>query len=142
MAVTALDVAAALIAVFEGERLEAYQDSGGVWTIGFGHTKGVKMGDVITHEQSVLFFGEDTAPLITRVLGRPPLEGGALLSFGYNCGGAALQKIIDGRDWITSPVHCTDHKGHLLAGLVSRRRLEQLLIDVSFQSTPRGAKQQ
>jgi lysozyme len=30
--------ALAMLAVLEGCRLEAYQDSGGVWTIGYGHT--------------------------------------------------------------------------------------------------------
>ena len=33
---------------FEGCRLEAYQDAAGVWTIGYGHTHGVKKGDVAT----------------------------------------------------------------------------------------------
>ena len=31
----------ALLKKFEGCELEAYQDSVGVWTIGYGHTKGV-----------------------------------------------------------------------------------------------------
>jgi lysozyme len=131
MAVTAIDLAAALIAVFEGEELTAYQDSGKIWTIGRGHTKGVKAGDVITYEQSLAFFYEDSAPLAAKVLGRPPLEAACLISFGYNCGASALQKVLDLRDWISNPVHRTDHKGHLQPGLVSRRRLEQMLIDVS-----------
>lgn len=33
---------------FENLRLEAYQDGGGVWTIGYGSTKGVRKGMVIT----------------------------------------------------------------------------------------------
>jgi lysozyme len=33
---------------FEGCRLEAYQDAGGVWTIGYGHTFGVRKGDRIS----------------------------------------------------------------------------------------------
>ena len=32
----------------EGLRLEAYRDAAGVVTIGYGHTKGVLMGDRIT----------------------------------------------------------------------------------------------
>lgn len=32
----------------EGLRLQAYQDTGGVWTIGYGSTKGVKQGDLWT----------------------------------------------------------------------------------------------
>ena len=34
----------ALIKKFEGCELESYQDSVGVWTIGYGHTKGVAKG--------------------------------------------------------------------------------------------------
>jgi lysozyme len=30
---------------FEGCSLTSYQDSGGVWTIGWGHTTGVAPGD-------------------------------------------------------------------------------------------------
>lgn len=35
----------AAIKRMEGCILSAYQDSVGVWTIGYGHTKGVKKGD-------------------------------------------------------------------------------------------------
>ena len=35
----------ALIKKFEGLELTAYQCSAGVWTIGYGHTKGVQPGD-------------------------------------------------------------------------------------------------
>ena len=37
-----------LIKCYEGLRLHAYQCQAGVWTIGYGHTKGVKKGDMIT----------------------------------------------------------------------------------------------
>ena len=33
---------------FEGLRLRAYKDLVGVWTIGYGHTRGVKAGQTIT----------------------------------------------------------------------------------------------
>ena len=42
----------ALIKKFEGIELQAYQDSVGVWTIGYGHTKGVKEGDNISLKQA------------------------------------------------------------------------------------------
>ena len=45
----------------EALRLKAYQDSKGVWTIGWGHTKGVKPGDVITREQAEQFIRDDFA---------------------------------------------------------------------------------
>ena len=39
-----------LLKHFEGCELEAYQDSVGVWTIGYGHTKDVDPGMKITQE--------------------------------------------------------------------------------------------
>ena len=45
----------------EALRLKAYQDSKGVWTIGWGHTKGVKPGDVITRAQAEQFIRDDFA---------------------------------------------------------------------------------
>lgn len=43
----------------EGERLVAYKDSLGIPTIGVGHTKGVKMGDTCTKQQSYEWLKED-----------------------------------------------------------------------------------
>jgi len=40
----------ALIKKFEGCELEAYQDAVGVWTIGYGHIKGVKKDIVHMHK--------------------------------------------------------------------------------------------
>lgn len=44
---------------FEELRLKAYQDQGGIWTIGYGHTRGVKMGDVITEAQAETYLKGD-----------------------------------------------------------------------------------
>ena len=41
-----------LIKAFEGCKLFTYRDSVGVATIGYGHTKGVKMGQAITQKQA------------------------------------------------------------------------------------------
>lgn len=46
---------------FEGLRLEAYQDGGGVWTIGYGHTKNVRQGDVIDLATADAFLQSDLA---------------------------------------------------------------------------------
>jgi lysozyme len=46
---------------FESCRLTAYQDGVGVWTIGYGHTAGVKPGDRITLYQAEQFLHEDLA---------------------------------------------------------------------------------
>ncbi len=42
------DILLKKIMEFEGCRLEAYRDAAGVPTIGYGHTKDVRMGDRIT----------------------------------------------------------------------------------------------
>lgn len=41
----------ALLKQLEGCRLEAYKDSGGTWTIGYGHTIGVERGMRLTLDQ-------------------------------------------------------------------------------------------
>jgi lysozyme len=51
--------ALAIIKECEGLRLEAYQDGGGVWTIGWGHTKSVKKGDKITRAQAEALLQQD-----------------------------------------------------------------------------------
>ena len=122
------ELAAALIAVFEGEKLTAYQDSGGVWTIGIGHTKGVCEGQQITEEQAIQFFLDDQYPLLAMLTGRPVLEAAALASFGFNCGKGALLNVLQGKDSIENPNHMQDRHGNVLPGLVARRRLESMLI--------------
>lgn len=49
----------ALVMFFEGLSLKAYQDTGGVWTICYGHTAGVKRGDVATRSQCVAWLWQD-----------------------------------------------------------------------------------
>ena len=58
----------------EALRLKAYQDSKGVWTIGWGHTKGVKPGDVITREQAEQFIRDDFA-WVERILNADLVTG-------------------------------------------------------------------
>ena len=49
----------ALIKKFEGCRLTAYQDSVGVWTIGYGHTKDVDEGLEITKQEAEVMVKEE-----------------------------------------------------------------------------------
>lgn len=123
-------LAAALIAVFEGCRLTAYQDTGGIWTIGFGHTgPEVKMGLTITQDQADSMFAQDMEHLFDMVKDKPALTGAALVSFGYNCGAGALAKVMAGTSTLMTFIH--DSKGNVLPGLQRRRMLEQALIDAS-----------
>ena len=43
----------------EGFNREAYQDEGGVWTIGYGHTREVKEGDTISTHKANLYLNTD-----------------------------------------------------------------------------------
>lgn len=53
------DAGLALIKRSEGLRLEAYQDGGGVWTIGYGSTHGVNPGSTITPGEAERLLMED-----------------------------------------------------------------------------------
>lgn len=52
-----------LIKAFEGCKLTAYRDSVGVWTIGYGHTRGVRRGDVISMSKAIDYLREDLIPV-------------------------------------------------------------------------------
>lgn len=56
----AIGIAKEQLKIDEGCRITAYQDTVGVWTIGCGHTSGVKKGDKITQAEAEEFLLEDT----------------------------------------------------------------------------------
>lgn len=58
---TVSPVGIALIKKYEGCRLTAYRDAVGIPTIGYGHIKDVKMGDVITQAQADDLLEKDVA---------------------------------------------------------------------------------
>ena len=89
--------AAGFISSFEGCRLTAYRCSAGVWTIGYGHTKDVKEGDVCTEDQAKAWLIDDireTHTLLAHDVNVPVSEGEfvALVSLAFNVGVGALMK--------------------------------------------------
>ena len=48
-----------IIKEFEGFRARAYMCPAGVWTIGYGHTRGVKAGDVVNEQQATELLRND-----------------------------------------------------------------------------------
>lgn len=56
---TAKQIACNMIKKLEGCKLKAYKCSAGVWTIGYGHTVGVKDGMKITQQQADKFLEDD-----------------------------------------------------------------------------------
>lgn len=88
-----------LIKSHEGLSLKAYPDpgSGGEpWTIGYGHTGGVKRGDVITQSQAEAFLRDDLRRFeraVSRLAPRTTQnQFDALVSFAFNLGEGNLEK--------------------------------------------------
>ena len=122
---------------FEGCKLKAYKCPAGVWTIGVGHTKGVKQGQTITKEQAMTLLRGDllTCENYVNNLRVCKTQGQfeSLVSFSFNLGTAALGRstllkyIRQGKEeqyirnefakWVNS-------KGERLKGLVIRRAWE------------------
>lgn len=132
---------AALIKGKEKLRLEAYLPTpNDVPTVGWGHTRGVKLGDKITVKQAEQFFVEDTASAVAAVNGLPvPLSQSmfdALVSLVFNAGpgtispistiGKALRERRYFEAW-AGFVLWRKQAGKDLRGLATRRALEMLL---------------
>ena len=90
---------------FEGLRTKAYLDAAGVPTIGYGHTAGVRMDDVISEYWADMFLKADLYDIEKQVdsLGhwnQPQFD--ALVSFAFNLGfyklktSTLLKKIQEG----------------------------------------------
>jgi GH24 family phage-related lysozyme (muramidase) len=130
----------AAIKHFESCRLEAYRDAGGVWTIGWGSTRGVTPGMTITQAEADQRFEADLAPAETAVasLVRVPLTDGqfaALVSFVFNCGAGTLRtssllRLLNGGDYAAVPAELRRFRfahGKPLKGLAVRRAAEAAL---------------
>lgn len=80
---------------FEGVRLTAYKCPAGVWTIGYGHTKGVRAGQTISLAQAESLLRGDILPCeqYVRGLGLTLTQGqfDALVDFAFNLGIGALE---------------------------------------------------
>lgn len=84
-----------LLTAFEGCELTAYQDSVGVWTIGYGHTKDVHPGIKITQAEAEQFLKQDLGIFEDAVVDAVTVElnsdqFAALVSFAFNLGAGSL----------------------------------------------------
>ena len=81
---------------FEGLCLKSYKDSAGVWTIGYGHTRGVKSGQIITEKQAESLLRGDllSSEEFVNNLGLSLSQGqfDALVDFAYNLGTGSLSR--------------------------------------------------
>ena len=131
-----------LLKFFEGCRLTAYQDSVGVWTIGYGHTKGVFEGMSITQEeaeQMLLTELEEYEGYVEKYVTVPLTQNqfDALVVWVYNLGPtnfrkSTLLKELNSGNYTAAGNEITKWNkagGKVLAGLVKRREAEALLFN-------------
>lgn len=130
-----------LIKSSEGLRLEAYKDSVGVATIGFGHTgPDVQMGQKITAAEAELLLTVDLGKFEKGVtslvkVGINQNQFDSLVSFSYNLGlgnlgSSTLLKKLNLGDYAGAAAEFTKWTkagGVSLPGLVKRRAAEKAL---------------
>ena len=126
----------------EGLRLSAYLCPAGIPTIGYGHTKGVKLGDTCTREQAEEWLENDffMAKQDVKAVVRVPLRENqldALASFVFNLG---VRKLI--QSTLLKKLNAGDYSGAAaefdkwvfagkvkLNGLIKRRAKERNLFE-------------
>lgn len=127
-----------LIKQFEGCHLTAYKDPIGIPTIGYGHTKSVKLGQKITQAQADNYLRQDVAASEKAVnalkysLNQNQFD--ALVSFTFNCGAANLKKLTDNNKRTLAQISAripnyNRADGKVLPGLTRRRAAEKALFD-------------
>ncbi len=131
-----------LIKKFEGCKLEAYKCSAGVWTIGYGHTTGVKEGDVCTQEEAekllrgdIFKFEEYVQDSVKVDLDQSQFD--ALVAWTFNLGPGNLRsstmlKKLNNGEYESVPFEMRRWNkagGKTLDGLIRRRQAESLLFE-------------
>ena len=130
----------ALIKKFEGCKLEAYKCPAGVWTCGYGSTKGVEEGDIWSQEKAdhmleveLKEFGDYVNNLVDVPLSQNQFD--ALVAWTFNLGGSNLRsstmlKVLNNGEYDKVPSEMKRWNkagGKTLQGLIRRREAESLL---------------
>ena len=134
-----------LIKKFEGCRLIAYKCPAGVWTIGYGHTAGVKEGDIITQEQADDYLRNDLEKYEKAVISYDGIyhfnqnQFDALVSFTYNCGVGNLKNLTQSGKRTLAQISTklplyNKAGGVVLRGLQRRRAAEKELFDTPIKT--------
>ena len=125
----------------EGEKLAAYQDSVGVWTIGYGHTgPDVRPGLRITQADAAAHLQKDilgAAHCVNSLVNVPLTQSqfDALVDFVFNLGAgtfsnSSMLKFLNNGDFeaAAGQFELFDHAGgKVVAGLLLRRQGERKL---------------
>lgn len=135
-----------LIKEFEGCELEAYNDSYGNITIGYGHCDSSYAGKTITQEEAERLFNADVKRFEVAVSAYMPKynfnenEFSALVSFAFNCGEGQLAEMLHygevKREDITYRMSLYVHAdGEVSPGLERRRKAEIELFNTKCGKT-------
>lgn len=137
---SAIDAAINLIKEFEGCALQAYQDLGGVWTIGYGCIHGVEHGMKIDQAEADRRLEMDINDTLTRVKTQihVPLSDhqlAALTCFTYNEGAghlmeSTLEKLLNAGNYSSAAdafLMWDKCRGVVVPGLLRRRQAERTL---------------
>ena len=127
-----------LIRKWEQFRAKAYQDSVGVWTIGYGHTRTASKGEIITVSEAVKLLKQDILIVETYVNNHYPnlrqCQFDALVSLLYNIGFGNFKKthlsqylkdVPDSKYIADEWIEFRNAGGKYFRGLL-RRRLDEL----------------
>jgi lysozyme len=131
-----------LIKKFEGCELEAYKCAAGVWTIGYGSTKGVKEGDTLTKEETdnlLLHEMDEYEGYVLEAVEMPLSQHqfDAIVSWTFNLGPSNLKastmlKVLNKGNYEDVPAQIKRWNkagGKVLEGLIRRREAEALLFE-------------
>lgn len=128
-----------LIKEFEGYSERVYMCPGGVYTIGYGHTRGVQVGDTCTREKAEEYLRDDLreAEETVEALIEVPLmqnQFDALVSLVYNIGAgnfydSTIRKVINSKvsdieEYRRAWMMWKKSRGRVLKGLIRRRESE------------------
>ena len=129
-----------LIRNFEGCKTDAYQDSVGVWTIGYGHTKGVEEGQTCSFEDAEIMLSQEIEEYEGYINDMVKVdlqqhEFDSLVAWVYNLGPtnlgeSTMLKVLNGGQFDRVPDEMKRWNragGLVLAGLVRRRQAESLM---------------
>ena len=133
----------ALIAGEEGVRTKAYQDSSGIWTIGYGQTtlngRAVKQGDQISKEEALTGFRSNVKSHAQRAISQvgeerwkqlDPKARAVLTSLAYNYGSIPEAVLPAAKSGTTEDIAKSMDKlyGHNKGVLKGRRQREQSIL--------------
>jgi len=143
-----------LLQQFEGCKLTAYEDSGGLPTIGYGHIRNVKMGDKITQGQADGMLIEDLVRYLDCVnrsvlvpINQNQFDALVCFTFNLGCGSlksSTLLKKLNALDYVEAGnqfLRWNKVKGRRVQGLANRREAERRLF-LGETPTPKIPKPQ